>query len=388
MTTIQYVGRQDANAAGTPFEAVRLQEIDLNITNRCNLNCIHCAFASSITDNNELPFPVIKSIVDDAVTMGCRDIHLTGGEPTIHRQFPSVLEYILRSGVFCRLISNGVTPAANLRRWREMGLGHVLFSLDGLAANHDRIRGRLGLFNKTMKTAEDALALGFNVRINAVAMRNNLDDIVPLFERCEQLGVQTFSVFLYSPTGRNARNQFDLLVDARRWRTLKLALRARSAGSSTRVFVERGFIFEGELQDGWSQPQGRGGGCNYLARVMDYLIITGDGNVFPCALLNDKSIPYGNVYDRPLRQILEKPAHFDTYRGFQQADGKCRSCDAVDRCHGGCRAFAYALNGRWTEPDPQCEWQTGRRREYMPVCPLQKESLNGAEVSGFSENLS
>ncbi len=327
--------------------------------------------------------------MEDAIALGCRDIHLTGGEPTIHREFERVLELILSSNVFTRLISNGVMPPEKLRRFRDLGLGHLLFSVDGLQRSHDRIRGRSGLFGKTMSSVRTALKLGYHVRVNAVAMRDNLEDILGLYDLCAEEGVQLFSVFLYSPTGRNAGRQLDLIVDPWSWRDFKHALTEKCAGAKTRVFVERGFVYADHLKDGWAPTEGRGGGCHYLARVMDYLIITGDGNVFPCALLNDKSIPYGNVYERSLRDIIERPSpHYLTYESFREPAGKCASCSAWNACHGGCRAFAYAFNGEWAHPDPQCTREWDRAPEFIPVCPLAKESLNGGQESGFSEDLS
>lgn len=372
-----------------PFETVRLREIDLNITNRCNLDCMHCAFASSIGDANELPLEVVAQIVEDAQALGCEDIHLTGGEPTVHRAFEDVLRLILDAGMFTRLISNGTMSHARLARYRAMGLAHLLFSVDGLAESHDRIRGRHGLFDKTMRRAADAIAMGYHVRINAVAMRDNLEDMPALFERCERMGVQTFSVFLYSPTGRNAARQLDLVVDPWAWRRTKELLRARSAGSATEVFVEKGFHFADEPPLDWAKLPGRGGGCHYLSSILDYLIITGDGNVFPCALLNDKAIPYGNVYRRRIRDIVAEPSeHYRTYLSFREPASQCVDCGQWGHCHGGCRAFAYAFHGTWDRADPQCTRRPGAVPDFIPLCPLYKENLGAGAGSGFSERVS
>ncbi|HMY17462.1 MAG TPA: radical SAM protein [Polyangium sp.] len=371
------------------FEVVRLHEIDLNITNRCNLDCIHCAFASSIGDANELPYDLVEQIVLDARALGCEDIHLTGGEPTIHREFERILSLIMNSGIFTRLISNGTMTKEKLRRYRDIGLGHLLFSVDGLDEAHDRIRGQHGAFRKTIGRAKDALELGYHLRVNAVAMRDNLHEILPLFELCEAIGVQLFSVFLYSPTGRNARRQLDYIVDPHTWRAFKEKLRARALGSRTEVFVEKGFLFRDEPPLDWDKLPGRGGGCHYLSRVLDYLIITGDGNVFPCALLNDKAIPYGNIYQRRLAEIIRQPEHhYRTYESFREPAGKCNSCGEFNHCHGGCRAFAYAFHQAWDHPDPQCRREPEQAPEFIPLCPLFKENFKASLVSGFSEKLS
>jgi len=378
-----------ATTVASSFERVELREIDLNITNRCNLNCQHCAFASGIGDTHELPLDVIRDIVEDASALGCREIHLTGGEPTIHREFEAVLRLLLEAGMFTRLISNGTMPTAKLRRFREQGLTHLLFSLDGLAESHDRIRGRAGLFERTVERAREAMRLGYHVRINAVAMQTNLHDIVPLFRLCESMGVPLFSVFLYSPTGRNARSQLDLVVQPDQWKALKRDLARACGRSATRVFVEKGYLYPDEAQPDWSAMPGRGGGCHYLSTALDYLLITGDGEVFPCALLNDKGIPYGNVHHRRLRDIIDRPdRHYLTYRSFREPAGKCAGCNEWNHCHGGCRAFVHAFHGQWQQPDPLCRCEPGEPPSFIPLCPLYKEDLQAREGSGFSEQLS
>jgi radical SAM protein with 4Fe4S-binding SPASM domain len=361
------------------FESVQLHEIDLNITNRCNLNCIHCAFASNIGDSNELPFEIIREIVNDAKELGCEDIHLTGGEPTLHREFDRVLDLVIDSGLFPRLISNGTMALQNLRRYRQKGLTHVLFSVDGLESTHDRIRRRHRAFRKTMNRIRDALDLEYHVRVNAVAMRDNLDG----------LGVHVFSIFLYSPTGRNAGQQRDLIVDPYAWRRFKGKLKECSHSSPVEVVVEKGFLFKDEPEPDWRSLKGRGGGCHYLSMVLDYLIITGDGSVYPCALLNDKDIPYGNIRQRSLREIIERPStHYLTYQSFQEPAEKCESCREWQRCHGGCRAFAYAFKKAWGVPDPQCQKKPDEDPSFIPLCPLLKENLQEQRASGFSEKLS
>jgi pyrroloquinoline quinone biosynthesis protein E len=372
------------------FERVELREIDLNITNRCNLQCVHCAFASGGGDTSELSVEVIERLVVDAKRLGCREIHLTGGEPTVHREFERVLETILGAGLFTRLISNGVVAAGQLRRMRTMGLGHVLFSLDGLGETHDRIRGKAGAFAVTCQRVEQAIGLGFHVRVNAVAMRENLHDIVPLYDWCAAVGVPLFSVFLYSPTGRDRSSRLDAVVDPFAWRDVKRALAERCRGRSTEVFVEMGFWFPDEPEPDWAAMAGRGGGCSCLASVLDYLLITGDGQVFPCALLNDKGIPYGNIHQRPLSDIIARPdPSYLTYLAFREPPAACAACPGEPKCHGGCRAFSFAFHGEWTRQDPRCQWAAeAGARPFLPLCPLFKENLSGRRSSGFSEHVS
>jgi radical SAM protein with 4Fe4S-binding SPASM domain len=371
------------------FDTVDLREIDLNITNRCNLACEHCAFSSTPNDKTELPVDVIAEIVHDARALGCREIHLTGGEPTLHRAFDAVLATVLGSGMFVRLISNGTMSNASLARYRAMGLEHILISVDGLTSTHDRIRGRAGAYRTTMARVGEAVVAGYQVRLNAVAMRDNLEELMELFGVAETARVAVFSIFLYSPTGRNAARQLDRVVGPQEWRHFKSALRERCKGSRTRVFVEKGFLFRDEDDGRWEPPPGRGGGCYTLGSVLDYVIITAHGDVFPCALLTDKTTPLGNVFKRRLSDIARQPGEsLERYRLFREQAVECLGCGEWTLCHGGCRAFVWAKHGIWKRPDPECARNGSGRPPHIPLCRLLKEDLQSPTSSGFSELLS
>ena len=81
------------------------QVIHLDLTNRCNLNCIACWCQSPLLGRNHieteqlgetLPFEVITSFIDGFVEMGgAAQIKLGGGgEPTMHPKFADVLTYL------------------------------------------------------------------------------------------------------------------------------------------------------------------------------------------------------------------------------------------------------------------------------------------------------
>lgn len=81
------------------------QIIHMDLTNRCNLNCIACWCQSPLLGRDHiktkqlgetLPFEVITSFIDDIVEMGgATQIKLGGGgEPTMHPKFADVLTYL------------------------------------------------------------------------------------------------------------------------------------------------------------------------------------------------------------------------------------------------------------------------------------------------------
>ena len=63
----------------------------------CNLRCSHC-FISCSPDNHTLKMmepAAIFEYLEQAVTLGVKEIYFTGGEPFLHRDFFSILERTL-----------------------------------------------------------------------------------------------------------------------------------------------------------------------------------------------------------------------------------------------------------------------------------------------------
>src|SRR2546422_9230359 len=66
----------------------------LELTNRCNLQCVHCYTESGPTTgekdilNEDDYLDLIKQIYD----LGCHKLQFIGGEPTLNRSLPKLIE--------------------------------------------------------------------------------------------------------------------------------------------------------------------------------------------------------------------------------------------------------------------------------------------------------
>jgi len=78
---------------GRPF-ARSLRYIELDITYRCNLRCPNCnRSCTQAPDDREMSPDQIRAFVEESIAAGWQweRIHLMGGEPTLHRDFESIL---------------------------------------------------------------------------------------------------------------------------------------------------------------------------------------------------------------------------------------------------------------------------------------------------------
>ena len=70
-----------------------LQFLWLELTNRCNLRCVHCYTDShpGSGHRDRLTTEDLESVLRQAYALGCRSVQFIGGEPQLYRDFRRLL---------------------------------------------------------------------------------------------------------------------------------------------------------------------------------------------------------------------------------------------------------------------------------------------------------
>jgi radical SAM protein with 4Fe4S-binding SPASM domain len=93
-----------------------LGSLDLELTERCNNNCIHCCTNLPMEDNGarprELSTSAIKEILSQTAALGALSIRFTGGEPLLREDFIDLYLHARRLGLKVLLFTNArlITP--------------------------------------------------------------------------------------------------------------------------------------------------------------------------------------------------------------------------------------------------------------------------------------
>lgn len=354
-----------------------LKEIDLYITEKCNLSCPFCSIRATANSTKELDFNIIKQFVDFCKENEVTDIHITGGEPTLHKNYKDIIKYIIDTGIDTRLITNGLLLSENdLIELKEIGLKKLMFSLDGTESFHESVRGK-GTFKKTFSTVKNAIATGFNVRVNAVAWEENTDSILELMCILDEISADVFSVFLGSPVGR-AKDQNRLtVIGAEDWISFikKLRYIYSQYNLKIKVVIEQGFISAQECIEHVNLRS-----CTSIINNTDYLSVRADGNVFPCVFFSNDFQSIGNIYNIYSYDFYGNLKKSKLYNLIATLPSACSSCNNVEHCYGGCRGFNFspAEIGR----DLRC-----RQDRYIPICPLIKRDLFEDDLAPCTDDL-
>jgi len=94
-----------------------LSDLDIELTERCNNNCVHCCINLPADDliakKREISTEGIKRILKEAVSLGCLTVRFTGGEPLLRDDFEELYLYARRLGLKVLLFTNAtlITPS-------------------------------------------------------------------------------------------------------------------------------------------------------------------------------------------------------------------------------------------------------------------------------------
>jgi len=151
--TVEMMGRMQVNHKSPLTENVQagqvrdtfgrpLRDLRISVTDRCNFRCTYCmpkeifgADFPFLPHTQMLSFEEIKRLVQLFAQVGVQKIRLTGGEPLLRRDLPTLVEMIASvPGITdIAMTTNGsLLTIDRARQLKEAGLHRVTVSLDAL----------------------------------------------------------------------------------------------------------------------------------------------------------------------------------------------------------------------------------------------------------------
>ncbi|HEY0076782.1 MAG TPA: GTP 3',8-cyclase MoaA [Abditibacteriaceae bacterium] len=191
----------------------------ISVTDRCNFRCVYCMPAAGvdlIPREEILTFEEIARVAQVGATLGLSKIRLTGGEPTVRRDLPQLVQ-MLSSIEGIREVSL-TTNAAKLGELavplKAAGLSRVNISLDTLRRDRMKAIARRDFYDEVMAGIRAASENGFPLKFNAVIMRGiNDDEVCDLLAFAHKYNAQ-MRFIEYMPMGQARFDEHNKLVTA------------------------------------------------------------------------------------------------------------------------------------------------------------------------------
>jgi radical SAM protein with 4Fe4S-binding SPASM domain len=106
-----------------PSRRPALTRLDIELTERCNNDCVHCSVNRPAGDREargrEWGAESWKKLLDEAAALGCLVVRLTGGEPLLRDDFEEIYVHARRLGLRVMIFTNATLVTPGLARLLE-----------------------------------------------------------------------------------------------------------------------------------------------------------------------------------------------------------------------------------------------------------------------------
>ena len=173
----------------------------LELTYRCNLNCIHCYCKEMENKGKELNTKQWKKIIDELQKEGCLDLCFTGGDPLIRKDFLEIYAYAKAKGFLITILTNGTLFTKKLISYLQKSPPFSIeITLNGITeATYERITQIPGSFDKVMDIIDKLSKKNFHLVLKSNCLKENKDQIGKVKAFTHQLFGRDKKRFKYGP---------------------------------------------------------------------------------------------------------------------------------------------------------------------------------------------
>jgi MoaA/NifB/PqqE/SkfB family radical SAM enzyme len=271
------------------------------LTNRCNLRCIHCYQQDDAPDatlpSTEILFAIAQRIVDANVF----ELTLTGGEIMMVPQLPEVIDFFNNAGIEPHITSNGTLVSE--RRADQLAERRLTFQVSIDSADpsvHDGVRQRPGALGRAVRGIERLVERKVPVSIAYTCMPQNADAAPGVVELAARVGVEKVCIGEVLPFFGDEERRAEMAHSADNLNDARRRLVALAVEYEDRVDLRLAFQGLGATD---SDPIRRP--CTALERD---LAVLHDGSAYPCPFVRRPTACLGSVLDSSIRDIWNSSA--------------------------------------------------------------------------------
>ncbi len=330
-----------------PFNGLSVPaKVQIQVTNRCNLECPSCYVASGKPIAGELSDDEIRFLLGQCQEVGVLQIQWSGGDPFVRKGFLELMRYAHELGFEQDVLTNGVAIG------RKKGLAHevwqyahaVQVSMDGCGESFNAWVG---------KNAWDSVVRGIRdlvhtkppygqVSAATTLDRRNVSELPVIAQKLNELGIDTWILARQVRNGRSVISERE--ADALLAGSYLVIERIRSTSMDLPFRLIHPFD-KGEYEgDGQTLP------VEWVTEpaARTFLYVSANGDVYPFPYY-DGFLEWraGSVREQSLVDLWLSEA-FNRMRSVTRQGTGCGGCNRV--CQLWSRWFNYGRNRNLHEP--------------------------------------
>jgi len=168
----------------------------IELTFRCNNNCVHCYCNISANDRSEMAKEMntfmINNIFDQITDEGCLYLLITGGEPLLRSDFREIYLYAKKKGLLITLFTNATMiteeMADFLSEWKPLSMEITLYGMT--EETYEKVTGIPGSYRRCMDGIKRLIERNIPLELKTIAMSVNCHEIKDMKKYSEGLGIK------------------------------------------------------------------------------------------------------------------------------------------------------------------------------------------------------
>lgn len=300
---------------------LRLKELILSLTNKCNSSCIICDIPKLKVD--ELSTEDWKKVIEDVCLLGASTVVFSGGEPLLRTDLTELVYFARSNNLKACITSNGLLMDSKMvHKLASAGINVVNISLEGPCDIHDKLRGK-GSFKKALLALDNLRKYNIESTVATMVSSYNFKFLKYVVEVAREKNATTIK---FQP--------FNTIFLSDKSRKPEFLISKKEAVELKQIMKEVDFLCSkyGISTDPYT----------YLERIPDYLSgkfsnhsdvcgalwescpIDSSGNIYPCWILSGKNNLIGNVKEKILLELWDSDKHNEVREAIK--DKGCPGC--------------------------------------------------------------
>lgn len=304
----------------------------IEITHRCNLNCVHC-YCNHDTTKTEMSLKEICGILDEITNAGCLWLLLTGGEPLLREDFLDIYTYAKKKGMIITLFTNGtlITPyvADYLKDYPPFVIEISLYG--ARKETYEEITGVSGSFERCIQGINLLRERKLPLKLKTMAMTLNQDEVLDIESFARKRGLKFRFDAAINPKLDGFKGPCAFRISPEKIVELDMASEERA--TEWREFCK----------EFWGPPNSDN--LYVCSAGIGSFNIGPYGDLTVCEMarvpgFNLRKNSFREYWYNAISKVLSQK-HAGNYR--------CASCDLFSLC-GQCPGWSYLENGNYQEP--------------------------------------